>query len=201
VRLAALFERRWSATRAGFQWKAALDEVRSGTGRSPGDERERVEAIVWRQRNGARQRVVPIGLGPWRQAAQLHIRWSRAGVWERAFAVLRDAGQPKLGEVFLDGTNVHAHYKAAGAKGGKGASPRPHARVRLGPMRSVMQRLTQATDLLGNQANCRPLSGVLALAAQDYPNRPGTDHGAYRETRFVMTPSFQEWEPPVKRRG
>jgi hypothetical protein len=39
-------------------------------------------------------------------------------VWERAFAVLREAGQPELGEVFLDGTNVRAH-KAAGAKGGQ----------------------------------------------------------------------------------
>ena len=45
------------------------------------------------------------------------------GVWERAFAVLRDAGQPELGEVFLDRTNVRAHHKAAGAKGGRVRTP------------------------------------------------------------------------------
>jgi transposase len=113
------------------QLKAALDMARSGTGRPLADERETVEAIIWRQRNGAKWRAVPDELGPWWKAAQLHIRWSRAGVWERAFAVLRDAGQPELGEVFLDGTSVRAHHKAAGAKGGR--SRRPSA-ARAGAM-------------------------------------------------------------------
>ena len=101
------------------QLKAALDVARSGTGRPLGEERKTVEAIIWRQRNGAKWRAVPAEFGPWWKGAQLHIRWSRAGVWERAFAILRDAGQPELGEVFLDGTNVRAHHKAAGAKGGR----------------------------------------------------------------------------------
>ena len=103
--------------------KVALDEARCGTGRPLGDERQTVEAVIWRQRNGAKWRAVPSELGPWWRAAQLHIRWSRAGVWERAFAVLRDAGQPELGEVFLDGTNMRAHHKAAGAKGGSRRRP------------------------------------------------------------------------------
>jgi len=98
--------------------KAALDVARCGTGRPLKEERKTVEAVIWRQRNGAKWRAVPSELGPWWRAAQLHIRWSRAGIWERAFAVLREAGQPDLGEVFLDGTNVRAHHKAAGAKGG-----------------------------------------------------------------------------------
>lgn len=101
--------------------KAALDAARSGTGRPFPDERRTVEAVVWRQRNGAKWRWIPPELGPWRKAAQPHIRWSRAGVRERAFAHLRDAGRPDLGEAFLDGTDVRAHRKAAGAKGG----PRP----------------------------------------------------------------------------
>jgi transposase len=106
-----------------WRLKSALDGARSGTGRPLEDERKTVEAIVWRQRNGAKWRAVPADLGPWWKAAQLHIRWARAGVWERAFAVLRDAGQPELGEVFLDGTNVRAHHKAAGAKGGPRRRP------------------------------------------------------------------------------
>ncbi len=103
--------------------KAALDAARSGTGRPFPDERRTVEAVVWRQRNGAKWRSVPAALGPWWKAAQLHIRWSRGGVWERAFAALRDAGAPDLGEVFLDGTSVRAHHKAAGAKGGRRRRP------------------------------------------------------------------------------
>lgn len=101
--------------------KVALDAARSGTGRPFPDERRTVEAVIWRQRNGAKWRAVPADLGPWWKAAQLHIRWSHAGVWQRAFGILRDAGRPELGEVFLDGTSVRAHQKAAGAKGG----PRP----------------------------------------------------------------------------
>src|SRR3954447_16675572 len=109
--------------------KAALDEARSGTGRPLGDERQAVEAVIWRQRNGAKWPAVPSELGPWWRAAQLHMRWSRAGswlragIWERAVALLRDVGQPELGEVFLDGTNVRAHHQAAGATGGPRCRP------------------------------------------------------------------------------
>jgi transposase len=98
--------------------KAALDAARSGTGRPLDDERGTVEGIIWRQRNGAKWRAVPREFGPWWRAAQLHIRWSHTGVWERAFEALRANGQPALSEVFLDGTSIRAHHKAAGAKKG-----------------------------------------------------------------------------------
>ena len=102
----------WSAL------KAALDVVRSRRRRPMKDERQTVEAVVWRLRNGAKWRAVPAELGPWHRAANLHARWSTLGVWERAFEHLRDAGYPDLAEVMLDGTSVRAHAKAAGAKGG-----------------------------------------------------------------------------------
>jgi transposase len=109
------------------QWaalKAALDAVRPGTGRPLEDERRTIEGVVWRLRNGARWRAVPAEYGPWWRPAQLHIRWSKAGVWERLFERLRDAGRPDVAEVFLDGTVVRAHQKAAGApkKGGPAGS-------------------------------------------------------------------------------
>src|SRR4051812_21458727 len=96
--------------------KAALDAVRPGTGRPLRDERRTVEGVVWRPRNGARWRSVPAEYGPWWRPAQLHIRWSRTGVWARLFAHLRDAGRPELADVFVDGTVVRAHQKAAGAQ-------------------------------------------------------------------------------------
>ena len=99
--------------------KVALDAARSGTGRPFPDERRTVEAVIWRQRNGAKWRSLPSEFGPWWKAAQLHIRWSRRGIWGAAFEQLRAAGRADLGEVFLDGTSVRAHQKAAGAKGGR----------------------------------------------------------------------------------
>jgi transposase len=119
--MSELTDEEWAAL------KAALDAARSGTGRPLRNERTVVEGIVWRLRNGAKWRSLPGRFGRfaggepsvrrWR-AAQLHIRWSRSGVWERAFSYLRDAGSPELGDVFLDGTSIRAHQKAAGARGG-----------------------------------------------------------------------------------
>jgi transposase len=65
----------------GEEWarlKSALDAARSGTGRPFRDERRTVEAVIWRQRNGAKWRSIPPEL-------------SRMGIWERAFEALHDA--------------------------------------------------------------------------------------------------------------
>lgn len=100
--------------------KAALDRVRSGEGRRFREERRTIEAVIWRLRNGTPWWALPAEFGPWWRAAQLHIRWSRKGQWAKLFEVLREQGRPDLGEVFLDGSSIRAHQKAAGAKGGPG---------------------------------------------------------------------------------
>jgi hypothetical protein len=51
-------------------------------------------------------------------AAQTFIRWARLGAWERLHRLARERQRPELGLVFLDGTVIRAHQKAAGAKGG-----------------------------------------------------------------------------------
>src|SRR3954451_8532985 len=109
------------------QWgalKAALDAVRPGTGRPLGDERRTVEGVVWRLRNGARWRAVPAEYGPWWRPAQLHIRRSKAGVWERLAEHLGRAGRPEAPDAFPGGTGVRAPKKPAGApeKGGPAGS-------------------------------------------------------------------------------
>lgn len=111
--MAVLSDGEWSVL------KAALDRVRSGEGRRFQEERRTLEAVVWRMRTGAPWRALPAEFGPWWRAAQLHIRWSRKGQWARLFEVLREQGRPDLGEVFLDGSSIRAHQKAAGAKGGR----------------------------------------------------------------------------------
>ena len=71
-------------------------------------------------------RTAPSG-GPFRRISdpgggrRRSFRWSRAGAWERLLSLVQERGV-QLGMVFLDGTNVRAHQKAAGLpKGGSGA--------------------------------------------------------------------------------
>ena len=54
--------------------------------------------------------------GDLREAAQLFMRWAKQGVWERLLGLAQEhAGGLELGLAFLDGTNIRAHAKAAGA--------------------------------------------------------------------------------------
>ena len=90
--------------------------------------RRTIEAILWRHENGAKWRAVPTEFGPWWMAAQTFIRWARLGVWEKLLALVQDKGL-KLGMTFLDGTNIRAHQKAAGAPR-KGDLPRSEMAVK-----------------------------------------------------------------------
>ena len=96
-------------------------EVRPHSKTPHADLRRTMEAIIWRHSNGAKWRAIPAELGPWWGAAQTFIRWARLGVWERLLELAHArAGGVKVCMTFLDGTNIRAHAKAAGAskKGG-----------------------------------------------------------------------------------
>ena len=100
------------------QWallEPLIDACRPKGKTPPQDLRRTLSAILWRHQNGAKWRAVPEELGPWWRAAQIFIRWARAGVWERLLSLVQERGL-KLGMVFLDGTSVRAHQKAAGAR-------------------------------------------------------------------------------------
>ena len=90
--------------------------------------RRTIGAIIWRHDNGAKWRALPTELGPWWMAAQTFIRWTRLGVWERLLSLVQERGV-QLGMTFLDGTNVRAQQKAAGAAR-KGALRRSATSVR-----------------------------------------------------------------------
>lgn len=77
--------------------------------------RRTIEAIIWRHENGAKWRQIPAELGPWWMAAQTFNRWSHLGVWPRLLELAQQRSGVKLGMAFLDGTNIRAHQKAAGA--------------------------------------------------------------------------------------
>jgi transposase len=76
--------------------------------------RRTISAILWRHNNGAKWRAIPNELGPWWMAAQTFIRWARLGVWERLLRLVQQRGM-QLGMTCLDGSNIRAHQKAAGA--------------------------------------------------------------------------------------
>jgi transposase len=99
------------------QWAALepLVEACRPRGKTPPSHlRRTVEAILWRCQNGAKWRAIPAELGPWWMAAQTFIRWARLGVWDRLLDMAKERGV-QLDMVFLDGTSVRAHAKAAGA--------------------------------------------------------------------------------------
>ncbi len=106
------------------QWAelAPLIEACRPKGKTPPSQlRRTMEAIIWRHVNGAKWRSIPEALGPWWMAAQTFIRWSRLGVWPRLLAMAQDRAV-QLGMVFLDGTSIRGHAKAAGARK-KGEAP------------------------------------------------------------------------------
>ena len=95
-------------------WEPLIEEVRPRGKTPPKELRRTISAVFWRHQNGAKWRSVPADLGPWWLAAQLFIRWAKAGVWERLFELVQQ-NDAALGMVFIDGTNIRAH-KAAGAQ-------------------------------------------------------------------------------------
>jgi transposase len=94
-----------------------IDEVRPHCKVPHGNLRQTIEAILWRHQNGAKWRAIPGELGPWWKAAQTFIRWAHLGVWERLLDLVQRRGVA-LGMTFLDGTDVRARQKAAGAERG-----------------------------------------------------------------------------------
>jgi transposase len=102
-------------------WEPLIEEVRPKGKTPPKDLRRTISAIFWRHQNGAKWRSIPAELGPWWLAAQLFLRWAKQGVWERLLELVQQRGV-SLGMTFIDGTNIRAHHKAAGAqKGGSTA--------------------------------------------------------------------------------
>jgi transposase len=114
ARLKVLTDAQWSKL-------APLIEACRPRGKTePQDLRRTIEAIIWRHENGAKWRSIPPELGAWWIAAQMFNRWGHMGVWERLLDLAQQQGGVQLGMTFLDGSNIRAHQKAAGAakKGG-----------------------------------------------------------------------------------
>ena len=80
------------------------------------DNRQFLEAVLWRVRTGSPWRDLPPGFGNWNSQFRRFRRWAKAGVFESLFKALND--DPDLEYALVDGTIVQVHQKATGAKGG-----------------------------------------------------------------------------------
>jgi transposase len=88
------------AVLADHQWSVLeplLNEARPWAARPIREFRRTIEAIVWRQQNGAKWRAIPAELGPWWMAAQPFIRWAKLGVWERLHRLVQEQRGLELG--------------------------------------------------------------------------------------------------------
>jgi transposase len=106
----------------------------------PRDLRRTIEAIVWRHRNSATWRSLPAAYGPWWRAAQLAIRWSQLGAWERLLRLAQARGVDLGMVLFLDGTSIRAHPKAASPP--KNVWPAPSASGLCRMVRAVCENVS-----------------------------------------------------------
>jgi transposase len=112
----ALLRRAGRSVLTDGQWAALeplVERCRPQGKTPPRDLRRTIEAIVWRDKNGAIWRAVPAGHGLWWRAAQLFRRWAKLGAWQRLLEMAQERGI-RLGVASLDGTSIWAHPKAAG---------------------------------------------------------------------------------------
>ena len=101
------------------QWdviKDALPGKRGDPGRSSGDNRLFVDAVMWIARTGAPWRDLPPEFGKWSGIHKRFIRWSENRIWQMIFNTL--AADADTEWLMVDSTIIRAHQHAAGAKKG-----------------------------------------------------------------------------------
>jgi putative transposase len=82
-------------------------------GRSGGENRWFINAVVWIAHSGAAWRDLPQGYGNWNSVYQRFRRWAKSGHWQKILQALQD---PDLDGAMLDSSQVRGHQQAAGQK-------------------------------------------------------------------------------------
>ena len=105
--------RRWLRQDQWERLESMLPGKAGDPGRTGGDNRGFLEAVLWVARTGSPWRDLPGEFGAWNSVYQRFARWSNKGIWLKVFAEL--AKDADFEEVFLDSTIVRAHQHSAGA--------------------------------------------------------------------------------------
>jgi len=90
-------------------------------GRTGGDGRLFLEAVLWIARTGSPWRDLPPGFGNWNTVFKRFRDWVKGDVFQRIFDALSE--EPDLEFAMIDGTIVKVHRHGQGAKGGLKARP------------------------------------------------------------------------------
>ena len=105
---------------------------KSDPGRSGGDNRLFLEAVLWKARTNSPWRDLPEYFGDWNTIFKRFDYWSKSGVFERIFAAVSD--DPDMEYAMIDATIVPVHRHGHGAKGGlrirRSANPRADGQPR-----------------------------------------------------------------------
>ena len=105
--------RRWLRDDQWQRLEPMLPGKAPDPGRTGGDNRLFIEAVLWIARTGSPWRDLPAEFGLWNTVYMRFARWSDNAVWQRVFAEL--AKDADFEEVFLDSTIVRAHQHSTGA--------------------------------------------------------------------------------------
>jgi transposase len=104
-------------------------------GRSGGDNRRFIEAVLWKVRTNSPWRDLPAAFGDWNTVFKRFDYWSKAGVFERIFNALSD--DPDMEYAMIDATIVPVHRHGHGARGGlkirRSANPRAAGPQKFSP--------------------------------------------------------------------
>ena len=104
-------------------------------GRSGGDNRRFIEAVLWKVRTNSPWLDLPAAFGDWNTVFKRFDYWSKAGVFERIFNALSD--DPDMEYAMIDATIVPVHRHGHGAKGGlkirRSANPRAAGPQKFSP--------------------------------------------------------------------
>ena len=94
---------------------------KSDPGRTGGDGRLFLEAVLWIARTGSPWRDLPPCFGKWNTVFKRFRDWVKADVFKRIFDAVSE--DPDMEFAMIDGTIVKVHRHGQGAKGGLKARP------------------------------------------------------------------------------